>query len=76
MAEKKAAGKDEKAAAGKAEAQRQKAVDLAVTQIEKQFGQGSIMRLGDERSRTAIPVTISDSFAYRMTASRTPGSSM
>ncbi len=34
-------------AAEKQAAQRQKAVDLAVTQIERQFGKGSIMRLGD-----------------------------
>jgi len=31
----------------KALEQRRKAVDLAVTQIEKQFGKGAIMRLGD-----------------------------
>ena len=29
------------------ESPRQKALDLAVKQIEKQFGKGSIMRLGD-----------------------------
>jgi len=34
-------------AAEKQAAQRQKAVDLAVTQIERQFGKGAIMRLGD-----------------------------
>jgi len=33
--------------AAKNVAQRQKAVDLAVSQIEKQFGKGAIMRLGD-----------------------------
>lgn len=33
--------------AGKQEAARGKALDMAVKQIEKQFGKGSIMRLGD-----------------------------
>jgi recombination protein RecA len=33
-----------------------KALDLAVAQIEKQFGQGSIMRLGDESS--IVPVEV------------------
>ena len=28
--------------------EREKAVDLAVSQIEKQFGKGSIMRLGND----------------------------
>ena len=32
-----------------------KAIDLAVAQIEKQFGQGSIMRLGDE---AVVPVEV------------------
>ncbi|MBW2222046.1 MAG: hypothetical protein JRF22_05915 [Deltaproteobacteria bacterium] len=27
---------------------KKKAIDLAVTQIEKQFGKGSIMKLGDD----------------------------
>ena len=30
--------------------EKNKALDLALGQIEKQFGQGSIMRLGDARS--------------------------
>lgn len=36
--------------------EREKALDLALAQIEKQFGKGSIMRLGQEASRTAIEV--------------------
>jgi recombination protein RecA len=32
-----------------------KALELALMQIEKQFGKGSIMRLGDERVRERIP---------------------
>jgi recombination protein RecA len=36
------------------QAEKSKALDLAVAQIEKQFGQGSIMRLGDEAS--IVPV--------------------
>ncbi len=35
---------------------RQQAVDLAITQIEKQFGKGSIMRLGDEGALVKIEV--------------------
>ncbi len=34
---------------------REKAVDLAITQIEKQFGKGSIMRLGGEEVISDIP---------------------
>jgi recombination protein RecA len=36
------------------QSEKAKALDLAVAQIEKQFGQGSIMRLGDEAS--IVPV--------------------
>ncbi len=32
------------------------ALDLAISQIEKQFGRGSIMRLGEEGARVKIPV--------------------
>lgn len=35
---------------------RGKAVDLAVTQIERQFGKGSIMRLGSDSPVTKVPV--------------------
>ena len=35
---------------------KQKALEIAVSQIEKQFGQGSIMRLGEESSKLSIPV--------------------
>ncbi len=35
---------------------RDKALDLALAQIEKQFGKGSIMRLGQESTRAAIEV--------------------
>jgi recombination protein RecA len=34
---------------------REKAVDLAITQIEKQFGKGSIMRLGGEEVISDVP---------------------
>jgi recombination protein RecA len=36
--------------------ERQRALDLALTQIEKQFGKGSIMRLGEATSRLAVDV--------------------
>ena len=35
---------------------KEKALDMAVSQIEKQFGQGSIMRLGKESGKLSIPV--------------------
>ncbi|MBI5287221.1 MAG: recombinase RecA [Deltaproteobacteria bacterium] len=35
---------------------REKAVDLAISQIERQFGKGSIMKLGDEALAADIPV--------------------
>ena len=35
---------------------RDKAVDLAISQIEKQFGQGAIMRLGEEGARVPAEV--------------------
>ena len=35
---------------------RDKAVDLAVTQIERQFGKGSIMRLGNDSPVATVPV--------------------
>lgn len=38
------------------EATRKKSLNIAVAQIEKQFGQGSIMRLGAEAAKVKIPV--------------------
>ncbi|HCK98937.1 MAG TPA: recombinase RecA [Candidatus Marinimicrobia bacterium] len=35
---------------------KERALDLAVSQIDRQFGKGSIMRLGDENARVAIDV--------------------
>jgi recombination protein RecA len=35
---------------------KQRALDLAVAQIDRQFGKGSIMRLGDERARVKVDV--------------------
>ena len=39
-----------------ADKNREKALDLAVAQIEKQFGKGSIMRLGDGQAVEKLPV--------------------
>ena len=39
-----------------AEANRERALDLAVSQIEKQFGKGSIMKLGAEGTVERLPV--------------------
>lgn len=35
---------------------KEKVINVAITQIEKQFGKGSIMRLGDERARVRVDV--------------------
>ncbi len=40
--------------AARDEKDKEKALDLAMSQIRKQFGDGSIMRLGDEQSRISI----------------------
>ena len=37
-------------------AERARALELAITQIDKQFGRGSIMRLGDESARAKVAV--------------------
>ena len=42
--------------------QRHRAIEMALTQIERQFGKGSIMKMGD-RSRMDIPVISSGSIA-------------
>jgi recombination protein RecA len=34
---------------------KKRSLDLALAQIEKQFGQGAIMRLGDENMKINIP---------------------
>ena len=41
----------------RSETDREKAVDLAITQIEKQFGKGSIMRLWGEEVISDVPAT-------------------
>jgi len=41
---------------------RQKAIDMALAQIERQFGKGSIMRMGDERNLD-VPVISSGSLS-------------
>jgi recombination protein RecA len=39
-----------------ADANRERALDLAVSQIEKQFGKGAIMKLGDNAATPDVPV--------------------
>jgi recombination protein RecA len=46
-----------------AESQREKAIDLAVSQIERQFGKGAIMRLGIDAVLPEIPVISTGSLA-------------
>lgn len=38
------------------EKEKEKALDIAISQIEKQFGKGSIMRLGEASARVAVEV--------------------
>ncbi|MEA2014657.1 MAG: DNA recombination/repair protein RecA, partial [Thermodesulfobacteriota bacterium] len=42
---------------------KEKAVDLAITQIEKQFGKGSIMRLGGDDFITNVPAISTSSIS-------------
>src|SRR6202522_1090918 len=43
---------------------RQRAVDLALSQIEKQFGKGSIMRLGSKEAVVPISVISTGSISF------------
>ena len=43
-----------------------KALDLALQQIEKQFGKGAIMKLGEERANIAIEVIRTGSIGLDM----------
>jgi recombination protein RecA len=49
--------------AGESSSEKRKALDLAVIQIEKQFGKGAVMRLGDESARVPIEVISTGSLA-------------
>ena len=45
------------------DANRERAMELAISQIEKQFGKGSIMKLGDDAVPTDVPVVSTGSLA-------------
>jgi len=45
------------------EASKQKAIDMAMAQIEKQFGKGSIMKLGEQAARSHLEVIPTGSVA-------------
>jgi recombination protein RecA len=55
--------KDKESAAAKAGALKDKNLQAALAAIEKQYGSGSIMRLGDETARVDIPVIPTGAFA-------------
>jgi recombination protein RecA len=55
--------KDKETAAAKAAGVKDKNLQAAVAAIEKQYGAGSIMRLGDETARVDIPVIPTGAFA-------------
>lgn len=42
--------------AARPQTEKQKALDLALSQIEKQFGKGAIMKLGDSRHENVTPI--------------------
>src|SRR5260370_6960383 len=46
-----------------AEADKSKAIENAISQIEKQFGKGSIMRLGEAQQRMAVEIIPTGSIA-------------
>jgi recombination protein RecA len=46
-----------------AESQKEKAIDLAVSQIERQFGKGAIMRLGTDAVLPDVPIISTGSLA-------------
>ena len=52
--------------------ERIKALDVAVGQIEKQFGKGSIMRLGQRNSISPVEAISTGSRAPPSAAPRTP----
>jgi recombination protein RecA len=49
--------------AGESASEKGKALDLAVAQIERQFGKGAVMRLGDESARVPIEIIPTGSLA-------------
>ena len=49
---------------GESSGERSKAIDLALSQIEKQFGKGSIMRLGSSETVANIGVIPTGSFSF------------
>jgi recombination protein RecA len=55
--------KDKETAAAKAAGLKDKNLQAAVAAIERQYGAGSIMRLGDETARVDIPVIPTGAFA-------------
>ena len=55
--------KEKESAAAKAGALKDKNLQAALAAIEKQYGSGSIMRLGDETARVDIPVIPTGAFA-------------
>ncbi len=57
------AAQNHKAAPAGRDGERGRAVDAAILQIEKQFGRGSIMRLGDKGARMAVDVVPTGSVA-------------
>ncbi|MEE8369731.1 MAG: hypothetical protein V3S00_03060, partial [Dehalococcoidia bacterium] len=48
---------------GKGNKERLRALDLAISQIEKQFGRGSIMRLGEASAHIAVETIPTGSLA-------------
>ena len=53
----------DKSESGKRDNERERAIELAVSSIEKQYGKGSIMRLGEEQKAPEVQVTPTGSLA-------------
>ena len=55
----------------KVAAQKQRALELAVSQIEKQYGKGSIQRMGDKEIKS-IPVIPTGNYELEVATERVP----
>ncbi|HWK31244.1 MAG TPA: hypothetical protein VNR20_04070, partial [Terriglobales bacterium] len=58
------AAADERQQADREKVERIRAVDLAMSQIEKQFGKGSIMRLGSKEAIVPISVISTGAISF------------
>jgi hypothetical protein len=55
--------------------EKMKALDAALAQIEKQYGKGSVMKLGDQSANMGIDVVPTGSLSLDLALGPVPGSS-